>query len=68
MNNKALVVIDLQNDITFEKEINNMKDKYYDQAIACVKDRVLPAQLELYQSCDGDFDADPKLDKCKRVQ
>ena len=37
-------------------------------AIACVKDRVLPAQLELYQSCDGDFDADPKLDKCKRVQ
>ena len=40
----------------FEKEINNMKDKYYDQAIACVKDRVLPAQLELYQSCDGDLD------------
>ncbi len=27
-----------------------------DQAIACVKDRVLPAQLELYQSCDGDLD------------
>ena len=25
-------------------------------AIACVKDRVLPAQLELYQSCDGDLD------------
>ena len=45
-----------------------MKDKYHDQAVACVKDRVLPAQLELYQSCDGDFDADPKLDKCKRVQ
>ena len=33
-----------------------MKDKYYDQAVACVKDRVLPAQLELYQSCNGDLD------------
>ena len=32
----------------FEKEINNMKDKYYDQAVACVKDYVLPAQLNLY--------------------
>lgn len=34
----------------------NMKDKYYDQAVACVKDYVLPAQLELYQSCEGDLD------------
>ena len=33
-----------------------MKDKYYDQAVACVRDRVLPAQLELYRSCDGDLD------------
>ena len=33
-----------------------MKDKYYDQAVACVKDYVLPAQLNLYQSCDGDLD------------
>lgn len=33
-----------------------MKDMYYDQAVACVKDRVLPAQLELYQSCNGDLD------------
>lgn len=40
----------------FEKEINTMKDKYYDQAVACVKDYVLPAQLNLYQSCDGDLD------------
>ncbi len=33
-----------------------MKDKYYDQAVACVKDYVLPAQLNLYQSCNGDLD------------
>ena len=33
-----------------------MKDKYYDQAVACVKDDILPAQLNLYQSCDGDLD------------
>lgn len=33
-----------------------MKDKYYEQAVACVKDFVLPAQMELYHSCDDDLD------------
>ena len=33
-----------------------MKEKYYDQAVACVKDYVLPAQIKLYQSCDGNLD------------
>lgn len=33
-----------------------MKVKYYDQAVACVKDQVLPAQIKLYQSCDGNLD------------
>ena len=33
-----------------------MNDKYYEQAVACVKDRVLPAQMELYRSCCGDLD------------
>ncbi len=33
-----------------------VKEKYYDQAVACVKDDVLPAQMKLYQSCDGDLD------------
>ncbi len=33
-----------------------MKDKYYEQAVSCVKDTVLPVQIELYQSCGGDFD------------
>ncbi len=33
-----------------------MKDKYYEQAVACVKDAVLPAQTRLYASCGGDFD------------
>ena len=33
-----------------------MKDKYYEQAVACVKDTVLPAQIRLYKSCGGDFD------------
>ena len=33
-----------------------MKDRYYDQAVACVKDGVLPAQLELYRSCGSDLD------------
>ena len=33
-----------------------MKEKYYDQAVACVKNRVLPAQRKLYQACDGDLD------------
>ena len=32
------------------------KDKYYDQAVACVKDSVLPVQLGLYQSCNGYLD------------
>ena len=38
------------------KEGNQMNDKYYEQAAACVKDRVLPAQMELYRSCSGDLD------------
>ena len=38
------------------KESNQMNDKYYEQAAACVKDRVLPAQMELYRSCSGDLD------------
>ena len=42
-------------DRVFEKS-EIMKDKYYNQAVACVKDYVLPAQLNLYQSCDGDLD------------
>ena len=33
-----------------------MKKEYYDQAVACVKDYVLPAQIKLYQSCDGNLD------------
>ena len=33
-----------------------MKEEYYDQAVACVKDHVLPAQRELYTSCGADFD------------
>ena len=33
-----------------------MKEEYYDQAVACVKNHVLPAQRELYTSCGGDFD------------
>ena len=33
-----------------------MKEEYYDQAVACVKDNVLPAQIKLYQSCDGNLD------------
>ena len=35
---------------------DTMKEKYYDQAVACVKDRVLPAQRKLYQSCKGNLD------------
>ena len=35
---------------------DTMKEKYYDQAVTCVKDRVLPAQRKLYQACDGDLD------------
>ena len=33
-----------------------MKDKYYEQAVTCVKDTVLPAQIKLYKSRGGDFD------------
>ena len=33
-----------------------MKEEYYDQAVACVKDYVLPTQIKLYQSCDGNLD------------
>ena len=33
-----------------------MKEEYYDQVVACVKDNVLPAQIKLYQSCDGNLD------------
>ncbi len=33
-----------------------MKEKYYDQAVACVKDHVLPAQIQLFQSCEGNLD------------
>ena len=33
-----------------------MIDKYYNQAVACVKDGVLPALIGIYQSCDGDLD------------
>jgi len=32
-----------------------MKDKYLEQAVACVKDYVLPAQIKLYQSCGGNL-------------
>ena len=31
-----------------------MKDRYHEQAAACVKDTVLPAQIKLYKSCGGD--------------
>ncbi len=33
-----------------------MEDKYYEQAVTCVKDRVLPVQMELYRACSGDLD------------
>ncbi len=33
-----------------------MKDKYYEQAVSCVKDIVLPEQTKLYDSCHGDLD------------
>ena len=36
--------------------IDTMKEKYYDEAVACVKDYVLPAQIELFQSCAGNLD------------
>ena len=40
----------------FMEDSSIMKEKYYDQAVACVKDHVLPAQIKLYRSCDGDLD------------
>lgn len=45
-----------ESDIDEQQEAYDVKDKYFDQAVACVKDRVLAAQLELYRSCDGDLD------------
>ncbi len=33
-----------------------MMEKYYEQAVMCVKDDVLPAQRTLYESCGGDLD------------
>ena len=36
--------------------IDTMKEKNYDQAVACVKDYVLPAKIKLFQSCDGNLD------------
>lgn len=29
--------------------------KYYEQAVACVKDYVLPAQRKLYEKCGSNF-------------
>ena len=46
------------------KEGDQMNDKYYEQAAACVKDRVLPAQMELYRSCNGDTTA-PQSVSCR---
>ena len=31
-------------------------EKYYEQAVACVKDYVLPMQREIYEKYGGDFD------------
>ena len=31
-------------------------EKYYEQAVMCVKDDVLPAHRALYESCGGDLD------------
>lgn len=43
-------------------------NKYYEQAVACVKDHVLPAQCKLYEKCGGNFDViygedNEKIDK-----
>ena len=43
-------------------EGNQMNDKYYEQAVACVKDHVLPAQMELYRSCNSDLDTEFEVD------
>ena len=43
-------------ELEFMEDSSIMKEKYYDQAVACVKDHVLPAQIKLYRSCDGDLD------------
>ena len=31
-------------------------DKYYEQAVTCVKDYVLPVQRKLYEKCGGNLD------------
>lgn len=31
-------------------------DKYYEQAVLCVKDYVLPTQRTLFKQCGGDLD------------
>ena len=36
--------------------MDELTDKYFEQAVACVKDHVLPAQRRLYESCGGDLD------------
>ncbi len=43
-------------DAGYQIMIEKMKENFYEQAVACVKDHVLPAQIELYQSCDGNLD------------
>ena len=44
-----------------------MKEKYYEQAVTCVKDTVLPAQIKLYKSCGGDVQSGQvtDLDQCE---
>jgi hypothetical protein len=32
------------------------KNKYYNQAVACVKDHLLPVQKEMYERAGKDFD------------
>lgn len=31
-------------------------ENYFEQAISCVKDYVLPMQRQIYEKCGGDFD------------
>ena len=53
MSNKALVVIDIQNDITkhYRDIIGNIN-----AAIECVKDYVLQVHKQIYAKYNGDFD------------
>ena len=53
MSNKALVVIDIQNDITkhYRDIIGNIN-----AAIECVKDHVLQIHKQIYAKYEGDFD------------